>query len=101
MPQRIVIFEVQKPGSYIIGYYPMNTIADGSFRNIRVTAARFSMVTLDYRVGYYARTPDTRSPAPPDRPRPDAAPLDTAIRPPVLIYKREPAYSEEARKTKY
>jgi TonB family protein len=110
VPQGISVFEFQKlpeppPGTpdaptsyYVLGYYPTNTASDGKFRKITVTRKGDDTAQLHYRPGYTMRTgvglDGTGSAGPAYSP-----PLD--FTPPGLIYKREPEYSEEARKAKY
>ena len=110
VPQTISMFEFQavtgSPGSadtpanyYVLGYYPTNSKADGQFRRIQVIDKNDTTATVKYRSGYYPN----RAPGAPgngaDVSQPKALP--PGARPPVLIYKREADYSEEARKAKY
>jgi TonB family protein len=100
--QAISVFEFQKSGDsilgyYILGYYPPNRPADGQFRKIDIVVKTATSAKLDYRAGYYAtKRPDSPPAAGPParRPSPDT-------RPPVLIFKKEAEYTEEARKAKY
>ena len=85
---------------YVLGYYPKNAKTDGQFRRIQVIDKNDTTATVKYRNGYYPKeaflkTGDKASPAEPK------AALPPGTTPPVLIYKREPEYSEEARKAKY
>ena len=110
VPQAISVFEFQKVGEppagtpdaptsyYVLGYYPRNTTPDGKFRKITVTRKGDDTAQLHYRPGYTMRTGvgldgtgNARSSY--------SAPLD--FTPPILMHKREPEYSEEARKAKY
>jgi len=100
-PQAIAIFsfhsmEGSAPGYYLLGYYTANEASDGTYRKIRVALNPpvASMVTLDYRQGYWAakfavEPPDSNPSIPSD------------VRLPIPIYKPEPEYSEEARKARY
>jgi len=102
--QTVSVFEFQKVAGtqdsvssyYIVGYYPTNQNVDGKFRQIGITGKGDSMVKLDYRAGYYAR-PSNRAGV--------GGGVDTSIDPevtrPVLLRKKGPEYSEEARKAKW
>jgi TonB family protein len=106
--QPIGIFEFQElsnvPGTqnsisnyYILGYYTSNQNMDGRFRRIQVALHNNPTAKIDFRTGYYAnpsKTPINIGPA-------GSGAFDPGIRPPVLIYKYDPEYSEEARKAKY
>ncbi len=86
---------------YLIGYYTKNQKADGQFRKIQVTDVNDSTAKVEARSGYYANAP-----VPPGGGRgPDVAALVPPLPPgstaPVLIFKKEAEYSEEARKAKY
>lgn len=107
-PQDISLLEFQKAedshnlfaGYYILGYYTRNSDVDGEFRTIKITCKADSIGKLDYRSGYYANRawgPAAR----PIEPGAQAPEVDPGFKPPVLISKVEPAYSEEARKAKY
>ncbi|AFL90531.1 hypothetical protein Terro_4334 [Terriglobus roseus DSM 18391] len=39
---------------YIVGYYTTNTVQNGRFRKVKITADGIANATLDYRQGYYA-----------------------------------------------
>jgi len=101
IPQSIRICEFQKAGYYILGYYPPNTKADGQFRQIDIVVKTAPWAKVESRAGYYMNEPvgltgSAVSPGPnggATRP-----PYD---RPPVLIFKMEPEYPDEARKAKY
>jgi len=104
VPQTIRVFEFQGAQDsvssyYILGYYTTNLNVDGQFRKIAVTGKEDTMAKLNYRTGYYGKS---RGPAGVvigdgggDRS------LSPDITPPAVIYKKEPEYSEEARKAKY
>ena len=100
-PQTISVFEFQSAAApvssyYLLGYYTMNARQDGGFRQIAVTLKNDSTSRLTYRPGYYAPLAD-RGPAPG---RAGAAP-DPSVTYPVIIFKKNPAYSDEARKAKF
>ena len=100
VPQTITLFETQKEDSgwyYLLGYYPKNQRDDGGFRRVKVACKDLTQATVDARAGYYASNPP---PAPSSAPVVNAA-TDPSILPPVLIYKRDANYTEEARKAKY
>jgi len=109
VPQRIMVFEFQKLAQttgvqssvssyYILGYYTANSNLDGGFRKIQITRTNDAMAKLDFRTGYYARSPNLAGgDAQGDADR--TAALDLAQ--PVLITKILPEYSEEARKAKW
>lgn len=39
---------------YVIGYYPIDTAADGKFRRVKISLRETANVRLDYRQGYFA-----------------------------------------------
>ena len=108
VPQTITVFEFQKsdgaqpPASYyILGYYPRNAKQDGEFRKIDIVVKTATAAKLEYRPGYYAtKRPDSPANVTPDRPAAAARPLPGSM-PPVLIFKKDAAYSDEARRAKY
>jgi TonB family protein len=84
---------------YIVGYYPRNSRADGEFRKMGIVVKTATTARVEFREGYYAMRPPT-VPAGGVVVRAGAAPpADSA--PPRLLFKKEPEYSEEARKAKY
>jgi TonB family protein len=91
---------------YILGYYTSNQKQDGQFRRIQVIDKTDTTARLDYRGGYYAAKqfarfrPSADAPAGTGVVQP-AATLPPGATAPVLIFKREAEYSEEARKAKY
>jgi TonB family protein len=100
--QTISVFEFQKLAGtrgplssyYIVGYYPSNPNVDGHSRQVSIAGKLDTMAKLSYRAGYIAR------------PRPAAAAtgsggLDPGATPPVLLSKKQPEYSDEARKAKW
>ena len=115
-PQKITYFEF-RDGLYVLGYYAGNgNSKPGSFHRIEVTGKSANMDRMKFRMGYM-----DKSPAPvPVAAAPKAivgnngplvgqssqtvAVAPTAVpgsKPPILLSKREPEYSEEARKAKY
>jgi TonB family protein len=105
VPQTISVFEfrrvaaAQEPISsyYIVGYYPTNPNVDGKFRAIAIHGNADTMAKLDYRAGYYAR-PSNRGGV---GNAGVGQGLDRDTTPPVLLSKKAPEYSEEARKAKW
>jgi TonB family protein len=108
VPQAIRVCEFQmasgadpNSGYYILGYYPANIRADGQFRKINVVVKTASTAKVEFRAGYYINEPagvaqSRVAPLPNERTTPSSY-----DKPPVLIFKLEPEYSEEARKAKY
>ena len=108
--QTISTFEYQKlatpagtpnaPTSYyLLGYYSSNDKVDGQFRKIQVIDKNDTTAKLEYRTGYYANKEFGRANSGVAGPPTSALPAGT--KPPVLVYKKEPAYSDEARQAKY
>ena len=102
IPQKVRVFEFQNvsPGPlssyYVLGYYAARNM-DGKFRRIQIALTNNLVARLDYRTGYYGNPSKT----PIDAGPPAGAAFDPATRPPALLYKVDPEYSEEARKAKY
>jgi len=108
--QTISLFEFQKvdgaepPSSYyLLGYYPRNGRADGAFRKIGITVKSPTTAQLDYRPGYYVLNRSESAPSgagasPAAGTTPPPLPYTRA---PILLFKKEAEYSEEARKAKY
>ncbi len=88
---------------YVLGYYTSNQKQDGQFRRIQVIDKSDTTARLDYRAGYYASKPSAASAdsAAGTAAVPPPATLPPGSKPPVLIFKKEPEYSEVARKAKY
>jgi TonB family protein len=111
-PQTISVFEFQGLAAmaqttqdsissyYIVGYYTANQKADGGFRTIKIASTKNTVAKLDYRSGYYTRSSDVTALVGTGESGVNRITgLDVA--PPVLLYKKESEYSEEARKAKY
>jgi TonB family protein len=108
VPQPIRLCEFQRAtgtdpnlGSYILGYYPRNGRADGQFRQIHLIVKNASTAKVEYREGYYMTPPVGVAQS-----GMVASPLAGGAaalydKPPVLIFKMEAEYPEEARKAKY
>lgn len=91
---------------YVLGYYTRNSKEDGKYRNIKIAipGREDAIGKLDYRAGYYATkrwAPISGQASSDARPRSAAPSFDLNVKPPVLLSKVEPAYSDEARKAKY
>ena len=91
---------------YLLGYYTSNQKQDGQFRKIQVIDKRDTPANLDYRAGYYTTKQFARIAPTADSPDgtgviPPAATLPPGSKAPILIFKKEAEYSEEARKAKY
>jgi TonB family protein len=97
VPQQVSFFESSiRPSYYVLGYRPNNPSGDVGFRKIKVELNNGRAAKLDFRSGYYTRAP---RPAAAMSPVANGS-IDRTVTPPVLISKREPDYSEEARKAK-
>lgn len=81
---------------YILGYYTQNDRADGKFRQMKVTVQGMPDAMLQFRQGYYANRPVASVGS-----AFTFGKAEPGVKPPVLVYKKEPEYSEEARKAKY
>jgi hypothetical protein len=82
---------------YILGYYTTHQQMDDKFREVKITGTLGAMAKLNYRAGYTARS-RTRASVDTGKGGDRDAAAETA---PVLLYKKEPEYSEEARKAKW
>jgi TonB family protein len=104
--QAISVFEFQKipdlaprdlSSYYIFGYYPRNVDEGDAYRRIRIVLDRPG-VTLDFKTGYYGNRGAFFGGVGPAGVTNDTRPDPSS---PRLLYKVEPAYSEEARKAKW
>ncbi|HZL56245.1 MAG TPA: TonB family protein [Bryobacteraceae bacterium] len=103
VPQTISVFEFQKAAGissyYVIGYYSSHVNGGGQFRKAAITLKSDPSAKLEYRPGYYGETNPVRSagtgPAGVDNR------IDPGLTTPVVIYRKDPEYSEAARKAKY
>jgi TonB family protein len=96
---------------YALGYYTTNTNADAHYRVLKVRLKDQSLAanaTLDFRPGYYGEKapPNFAAVTPTDNGRfhgefGTATTLPPGVTPPVLTYRIDPEYSDEARKAKY
>jgi TonB family protein len=88
-----------------LGYYPTNPKQDGQYRKIQVIDKNDTTAKVEHRSGYYANKP-------PENVKPEAADTASGViappaalppgsTPPVLLYKVQPEYSDEARQAKY
>jgi TonB family protein len=107
VPQSIQICEFRKedavdPGSgvYLVGYYSGSSKADGQFRKLNVAVKTVTVAKVEHRAGFYLlqNVGYAQSAVTSSRGEGGALPYD---RPPQLIFKKEPEYTEEARKAKY
>ncbi|HWC98961.1 MAG TPA: TonB family protein [Candidatus Sulfopaludibacter sp.] len=95
--QKITTFEFHKLGeaaSYVFGYYPTNEKDDGQYRRIQVIEKNDTTAKVEFRQGYYANKTF-------NAPAEAVVPLPAGTVVPVLIYKKEPEYSDAARNAKY
>jgi TonB family protein len=88
---------------YILGYYTSNQKQDGQFRRIQVIDKADTTAKVDFRAGYYSNKPfvptaDATAGTGVVQPAATLPPGSTA---PILIFKKEAEYSDEARKAKY
>jgi len=105
--QTIRVFEFQKLAApqdsissyYILGYYSKNQDVDGKFRQIKITSNEDPTAKLNYRPGYYAMKLFHFAGGIGKSGVDQTTSLD--INSPVLLFKQEPEYSEEARKAKF
>ena len=104
--QNIRVFEYQKlddasvSSYYVLGYYARSPKEAGIYRTIAVTLKGNANVRLEYRPGYYTRG-DVGDPFAGVASGGGGNGSDPSIRTPALLYKREPDYSEEARRAKW
>jgi TonB family protein len=96
--QQVRIFEFQpETETYLLAYYPANARDDGKFRKIDVHVKTATTAKVEHREGYLSTFPRPE-PATAQRAAATPPPYD---RPPVIILKKDPEYSEAARKAKY
>ena len=98
--------EGPESGYYLLGYYTSIPGTDSQFRKIAITVKNDPRAKVDYRQGYYAGNRSANSANPPvgtarSAARPEVSTPPLYDRPPVLLYKKEPEYTAEARKAKY
>lgn len=110
VPQKVSVFEYHSSGPifgrrtryYVLGYYARTRGAayvNGEFRKIAIVLRGNSKAMLKYRSGYYSGSPaDNSFAAVPDT---KGVKYDPAMRPPAVIFKKDPEYSEEARKARF
>jgi TonB family protein len=110
--QAIRIFEFQKldaplqgtQGSvssyYSLGYYTANQSLDGKFRRIEITCKEDATAKLDYRAGYFVSQAFLGGIGGAGQGGADSS-IGPDITFPVLLFKKDAAYSEEARKAKH
>lgn len=106
VPQHIVRFELRQPTDdaassyYVLGYYPRKESASEDYRRITVRLVNPAAppMALEYRQGYWTSKPLGQAP---DTVQSNPTPASSDIQLPVPVYKREPEYSDEARKARY
>ena len=95
-PQAIKVFEFQKMNDppqgissyYVLGYYA-GPNSDGKYRRIKIVLKGEPTARVDLRAGYFADNTAGH------------ADQGLATRPPAVIYRIDPEYTDQARKAKY
>jgi TonB family protein len=100
--QHLSVFEFQRltgatnglQSYYILGYYTPNTNTDATFRKIQITVIGNASARLEHRTGYWAGKTPTGF---------EAGTAADSASPgfPLVVYKKDAEYAEEARKAKY
>jgi TonB family protein len=105
VPQNVRIFEYQRgdaavPSYYLLGYYAKPANEAGTFRKIEITLSGNAGARLEYRPGYTTRgeAGDVFAGVPTSA---TGNAMEPGTRPPVLLFKYEPEYSEAARQAKW
>jgi len=93
-PQQVTNFESDN-GFYILGYYSSKTGPDRAFHQLTVTYPKDPAAKVRTRAGFFSGATQ-----PPPAPSAAAVP-DPSVTAPAIIFKKNPEYSEEARKAKY
>jgi TonB family protein len=112
VPQTISIFEFQTLAAsaqagqnsvqsyYILGYYPTNQETDGKYRRVTVKNSD-PIARLDYRPGYYAAKRFVSATGTTSNDTGASPNVESDPNAPVAVYRKQPEYSEDARKAKF